>query len=83
LTIAAKAVLNISPDGAEARYTVETQLGSSGAPVFTPGLDLVAINTQRLPDVRHQARGTGTLISAVLKDLNQHGFGGLLGRAFA
>ena len=65
-------------------YTIESEPGASGAPCFTPGLELVALLTHQNndPDAPRTA-SVGVLLSAVLRDLRDHGFGHLVGAAFA
>ncbi len=55
-------------------YTANTSPGSSGSPVFTENWDLVAVHHHGETNVNNH----GIPMAAILKDLKDHGNGGLL-----
>jgi hypothetical protein len=82
LALSAYAVAGFSDDGARVYYDLASEPGSSGSPCFTYDLELVAFHVGRsLADPKAPRKaGVGVLMSAVLRDLEARGFGGLLGR---
>jgi hypothetical protein len=65
-------------------YALRSEPGTSGAPCFSPDLELVALNT-RMVDYPGTSRtaSTGVTIWAVVRDLLGHGFASLLDKPFA
>jgi hypothetical protein len=82
LTVDRGAVVALQEDSVV--YTIRSEPGSSGAPCFSPDLDLVALNT-RMVDYPGPSRtaSAGVTMRAVVRDLLRHGFRSLLDRPFA
>jgi hypothetical protein len=72
-------VTDISYDGQRVRYDNKTGPGSSGAPCFTPDLELVAMHL----GADHSGQAFGVTSAAIVADLNRKGWGHALQTSFA
>jgi hypothetical protein len=83
LSLNPNAVIASDPNGKSIRYEIDSEPGSSGSPCFSMDLQLAALHIGRPAGAeKGLPPGTGVLISAILRDLQTRGMGGLIGTIF-